>query len=71
MYRYDEFDHQFVRERTAQFRDQADRPQPIFDRDVVLTLSKSPPIRILLDGSTRIARILPGAMFWNPIPPAL
>ncbi len=25
MYRYDEFDHQFVRERTAQFRDQADR----------------------------------------------
>ena len=25
MYRYDEFDHQFVRERTAQFRDQAER----------------------------------------------
>jgi sulfite reductase (NADPH) hemoprotein beta-component len=25
MYRYDEFDHQFVRERTAQFRDQANR----------------------------------------------
>ncbi len=25
MYRYDEFDHQFVRERTAQFKDQADR----------------------------------------------
>ncbi|MGH6907623.1 MAG: nitrite/sulfite reductase [Aestuariivirga sp.] len=25
MYRYDEFDHQFVRERTAQFRDQATR----------------------------------------------
>jgi sulfite reductase (NADPH) hemoprotein beta-component len=25
MYRYDEFDHQFVRERTAQFRDQAAR----------------------------------------------
>jgi sulfite reductase (NADPH) hemoprotein beta-component len=25
MYRYDEFDHQFVKERTAQFRDQADR----------------------------------------------
>ena len=25
MYRYDEFDHQFVRERTNQFRDQADR----------------------------------------------
>ena len=26
MYRYDEFDHQFVRERTAQFRDQAQAP---------------------------------------------
>ena len=25
MYRYDEFDHQFVSERTAQFRDQANR----------------------------------------------
>jgi sulfite reductase (NADPH) hemoprotein beta-component len=25
MYRYDEFDHDFVRQRTAQFRDQADR----------------------------------------------
>ncbi len=25
MYRYDEFDHQFVQERTAQFRDQAER----------------------------------------------
>ena len=25
MYRYDEFDHQFVQERTAQFRDQANR----------------------------------------------
>jgi sulfite reductase (NADPH) hemoprotein beta-component len=25
MYRYDEFDHQFVRERTAQFRDQVER----------------------------------------------
>ena len=25
MYRYDEFDHQFVAERTAQFRDQANR----------------------------------------------
>ena len=25
MYRYDEFDHQFVKERTAQFRDQAER----------------------------------------------
>ena len=25
MYRYDEFDHQFVGERTAQFRDQANR----------------------------------------------
>ncbi|MBI2720186.1 MAG: nitrite/sulfite reductase [Rhizobiales bacterium] len=25
MYRYDEFDHQFVRQRTAQFRDQAER----------------------------------------------
>jgi sulfite reductase (NADPH) hemoprotein beta-component len=25
MYRYDEFDHQFVRERTSQFRDQAER----------------------------------------------
>ncbi len=25
MYRYDEFDHQFVKERTAQFRDQANR----------------------------------------------
>ena len=25
MYRYDEFDHQFVSERTAQFRDQAER----------------------------------------------
>ena len=25
MYRYDEFDHKFVAERTAQFRDQANR----------------------------------------------
>ena len=25
MYRYDEFDHQFVRQRTEQFRDQAER----------------------------------------------
>ena len=25
MYRYDEFDHQFVRERTSQFRNQTER----------------------------------------------
>ncbi len=25
MYRYDEFDHQFVRDRTNQFRNQAER----------------------------------------------
>ena len=42
MYRYDEFDHKFVQERTAQFRDQANRRRvPVKARFAAASVSRT------------------------------